>query len=168
VVGEGMGSGGWVGLGCVAGWVGLGCRLGWVGLQVGDIQQLLPMGVVQGARWLLWMWGGGSVLCGGCAGRGTGDSCCEDALWVACGLGMCMCVAGCGWAVPWFSVRPGGMEGCVGWEAVGGGGAECLLLWLERCWAGLGWAGCMDEEAGESDRGCCRVFGCVCGWVMMT
>ena len=46
----------------------------------------------------------------------------------------------------------------------GGGGAECLLLWLERCWAGLGWAGCMDEEAGESDRGCCEgVWLCVDG-----
>ncbi len=60
-----QGVAGWVGLGWVGlrvglGWVGLGCRLGlvelsWVGFQVGDIQQLLPMGVVQGARWLLWM-----------------------------------------------------------------------------------------------------------------
>ena len=150
----------------------MGWVTGWVGLQVGDIQQLLPMGVVQGARWLLWMWGGGSVLCGGCAGRGTGDSCCEDALWVACGLGMCMCVAGCGWAVPWFSVRPGGMEGCVGWEAVGlvgGGAAECLLLWLERCWAGLGWAGLVAWMK-KPEKVTVGVVGClvVCGWVMMT
>ena len=38
-----------------------------------------------------------------------------------CGWHVGMHVHVCCWVwvdVPWFSVRPGGMEGCEGWEAV--------------------------------------------------
>ncbi len=54
--------------------------MGWVWLNVWDLQRLSSMGVVQGARWLLWMWGGGSFCVEG-----------VRAVWTACEHA-CACV----------------------------------------------------------------------------
>jgi hypothetical protein len=105
-------------------WVGLD----WIWLQAGDLQELSAVGVVQRAR-RLWLMSGGRRFVWRVRGPGDGGLLLRGRF--VDGMRACVCfVCGCV-AVPWMTLWPAGMLGCMGGEGVG---AE----WLECGWAGLG------------------------------